>query len=334
MSHRGADSQAFMRGIQAGLQSVFCTRRPVFISTSSATGLMEAAVRNAGRTKILSLTNGAFSERFAAIGRACGFEVDSYELPWGEAHDPERLRDHLERGVYDAITMAHSETSTGVLNDIRALAAVAHDFPDTLVLVDSVTGFGAVELRPDDWGIDFLLTGSQKAFALPPGLAFGVASERMMERAKEARNRGYYFDLLFFQENHDKDQSPTTPALSVLYALEVQLHRMLAEGMDARWARHAEMARRTWQWVDEMRDAGIDVRIVAPEGHRSPSVTTVRLPEGVNGPDVTGVVIDRGWLVGGGYGQLKSTTIRIGHMGDHTMEELEGMLAVLTEVLS
>ena len=323
-----------MREVQVGLQRVFCTQRPVFISTSSATGLMEAAVRNAGRTKILSLTNGAFSERFAAIGRACGFEVDTYELPWGQAHDPEVLRDHLEFGAYDAITMAHSETSTGVLNDIEALAAVAHDVPDTLVLVDSVTGFGAVEVRPDDWGIDFLLTGSQKAFALPPGLSFGVASERMIERAGEVPNRGYYFDLLFFQKNHDKDQSPTTPALSVLYALEVQLDRMLSEGMEARWARHAEMAERTWQWVDEMCDAGVDLEVVAPERHRSPSVTTIRLPQGVSGPDVTGAVIDRGWLVGGGYGQLKSTTIRVGHMGDHTMDELNGMLAVLTEVLS
>ena len=136
MSHRGANSQAFMRGVQAGLQKVFCTERPVFISTSSATGLMEAAVRNAGRTKILSLTNGAFSERFRDIAKACGFEVDTYELPWGEAHDPEVLRTHLENSAYDAVTMAHSETSTGVLNDIRALAAVIHEFPDTMVLVD------------------------------------------------------------------------------------------------------------------------------------------------------------------------------------------------------
>ena len=176
---------------------------------------MEAAVRNAGRTKILSLTNGAFSERFAAIGRACGLKVDTYEIAWGETHDPDVLRTHLENGVYSADTMAHSETSTGVLNDIQALTAVVHDFPDTIVLVDSVTGFGAVELRPDDWGIDFVLTGSQQGFALPLGLSFGVPSERMMERAKEAPHRGYYFNLLFFQQNHDKGQSPTTPALQV-----------------------------------------------------------------------------------------------------------------------
>jgi len=334
MSHRGEASQAFMRELQEGLREVFCTERTVFISTSSATGLMEAAVRNAGRTRILSLVNGAFSRRFADIGRACGFEVDEITIPWGEAHDPHTVAEKLEGQTYDAVTMAHSETSTGVLNDIQAIAAVVHEHPDTLVLVDSVTGFGATEVRPDDWGIDFLLTGSQKAFALPPGLSFGVASERMMTRAEEAPKRGYYFDLLFFAKNHDKDQSPTTPALSVMYSLDVQLKRMRAEGMAARWARHQAMAERTWAWVEGMRAAGVALEIVAPEGHRSPSVTAVRLPDGVAGPDVTGAVLDRGWLVGGGYGQLKPNSIRVGHMGDHTLEELEGMLGVLTEVLT
>ena len=225
MGHRGADAQAFMRPIHEDLQKVFYTERPVFVSTSSATGLMEAAVRNGAHTRILSLVNGAFSQRFSDIGKACGFEVDEIVVEWGEAHDPDVLRARLEGASYDAVTMVHSETSTGVLNDIAALASVVHDFDDTMVLVDSVTGFGAAEARPDEWGIDFLLTGSQKAFALPPGLSFGVPSERMMERAKEAPNRGYYFDLLFFQKNHDKDQSPTTPALSGLYALEAQLER-------------------------------------------------------------------------------------------------------------
>ncbi len=334
MGHRGADAQAFMRPIHADLQKVFCTDRPVFVSTSSATGLMEAAVRNAGRTRILSLVNGAFSERFADIGRACGFDVDEISIPWGEAHDPVTLRAALEKGDYDAVTMVQSETSTGVLNDIAALAAVVHDFDDTMVLVDSVTGFGAAELRPDDWGLDFVLTGSQKAFALPPGLSFGVASERMMERAKTAPKRGYYFDLEFFAKNHAKDQATTTPAISVLYALEVQLGRMLAEGMEARWARHTAMAERTWEWVEELRAGGVALRVLAPEGYRSPAVTTVVLPDGVRGPDVTKAVKERDWVAGGGYGQLKETTIRVGHMGDHTLEELEGLLGVLTEVLS
>lgn len=334
MGHRGADAQAFMRPIHEDLQKVFCTERPVFVSTSSATGLMEAAVRNGVLTRVLSLVNGAFSQRFADIGRACGFEVDEMAVPWGEAHDPDALRARLSQKSYDAVTMVHSETSTGVLNDIAALSGVVHDFDDTMVLVDSVTGFGAAELRPDDWGLDFALTGSQKGFALPPGLAFGVASERMMARAATAPKRGYYFDLEFFAKNHAKDQATTTPALSVLYALEVQLGRMLAEGMEARWTRHATMAERTWRWVEEMRDRGVELEVLAPEGYRSPSVTTIRLPGGVAGPAVTRGVKDRGWVIGGGYGKLKPDTIRIGHMGEHTLDELEGVLGVVAEVLA
>ena len=333
ISHRGAVSQAFMRGLQAGLGTVFLTERPVFISTSSATGLMEAAVRNAGRARILSLVNGAFSKRFADIARACGFQVDEIEVPWGEAHHPDLVATRLREQAYDAVTMVHSETSTGVLNDVQALASVVREFEDTLVLVDSVSGFGAAELRPDEWGIDFLLTGSQKAFALPPGLAFGVASERMMDRSTEAPHRGYYFDLQFFQKNHAKDQSPTTPALSVLFALEVQLARMEQEGMEARWARHRVMAEMTWNWVDTMRESGVEIEVLAPAGFRSPAITTIRTPPGMTGPEVTKAVADRGWLVGGGYGKLKESTFRVGHMGDHTPEHVEGILDVLAEVL-
>lgn len=332
--HRGGEAQAFMKSIHGRLEQVFMTERPVFVSTSSATGLMEAAVRNAGRTRLLSLVNGAFSQRFADIGRACGFEVDTVDVEWGEAHDPDVVRRRVAEGAYDAVTLVHSETSTGVLNDVAALSSAIRETADTLVLVDSVTGFGAAEVRPDDWGVDFLLTGSQKAFALPPGLSFGVASERMMARAVEAPRRGYYFDLEFFAKNHAKDQATTTPAISVLYALDVQLERMLDEGMEGRWARHRRMAERTWAWVDEMNAHGVALRVMAPEGHRSPAVTTVVTPEGLTGQDVTSGVAERGWVVGGGYGKLKPTTFRVGHMGDHTEDELEELLGVLTEVLT
>lgn len=323
-----------MGTIYERLQEVFLTERPVFVATSSATGLMEAAVRNAGRERILSLVNGAFSGRFADIARACGFAVDTVEVPWGEAHDPDAVRAKLSNASYDAVTMVHSETSTGVLNDIAALAGTVRKHDDTLILVDSVSGFGAAEVRPDDWGIDFLLTGSQKAFALPPGLAFGVASDRMMARAAEAPRRGYYFDLELFARNHAKSQATTTPAISVLYALDVQLDRMLAEGMEARWARHEAMAERTWAWVDEMKERGVGMSVMAPEGYRSPAVTAIRAPRTISAPEVTAAVQQRGWVVGGGYGKLKPESFRIGHMGDHTLDELESLLAVLTEVLT
>lgn len=332
ISHRGPAINELMKELQAGLETVFLTRRPVFIVTSSATGLMEAGVRNAGRERILSLVNGAFSKRFADIARACGFEVDELEVPWGAAHDPDELSDRLEGGSYDAVTMVHSETSTGVLNNVRALSAVAAEHEDVLVLVDSVSGFGGAELRPDEWGIDFLLTGSQKSFALPPGLAFGVASERMLERSATAQRKGVYFDLLKYQSSQEKWQSPSTPGLSTMYALQVQLERMQAEGMPGRWARHAAMAERTYAWVHEMRAAGVDLEVLAPEGYRSPCVTAIRTG-GELATEAPKAMRERGWVIGGGYGKLKPTTFRIGHMGDHTVEGLSAMLDVLTEVV-
>jgi aspartate aminotransferase-like enzyme len=231
--------------------------------------------------------------------------------------------------------MAHSETSTGVLNDIQALAAAAAPFEDTLVLVDSVSGFGGAELRPDAWGIDFLLTGSQKAFALPPGLAFGVASEKMLERSKVATNKGVYFDLLQYQESQEKFQSPSTPALSVMFALQVQLKRMQAEGNEKRWARHTAMAERTWAWVEEQKAAGssFGLDLLAPAGYRSPCVTAITVADGESGPKVSKGMLERGWVIGGGYGKMKPSSFRIGHMGDHTLKELEELLGVLSEVV-
>jgi predicted phosphoserine aminotransferase len=333
ISHRGAGINALMKELQEGLENVFCTERPVFIGTNSATGFMEAGVRNAARKRILCLVNGAFSKRFSDIGKACGLEVDVYEVAWGEAHDPNQLADRLGKADYDCVTMVHSETSTGVLNDIESLAAAAKPFEDTLVVVDSVSGFGGAELRPDDWGLDFLLTGSQKAFALPPGLAFGVASEKMMERSRVVPNKGVYFDLLQYAESQEKFQSPSTPALSTIFALQVQLRRMIAEGNEARWARHAAMSERTCAWVEEQKAAGKGIDVLAAKGYRSPCVTAIKVADGESGPTVSKGMQAKGWVIGGGYGKMKPSSFRIGHMGDHTMAELNALLADLAGVV-
>lgn len=331
ISHRGAGINVLMKELQEGLEAVFCTERPVLIGTSSATGFMEAGVRNAGRTRVLSLVNGAFSKRYAEIAAACGFEVDRIEVEWGRAHDPNQLADQLKKASYDCVTMAHSETSTSVLNDIKSLAEAATPFQDTLVLVDSVSGFGGAEVRPDAWGLDWLLTGSQKAFALPPGLAFGVPSEKMLERSKEAQRKGFYFDLLQYASSQEKFQSPSTPALSTMFALQVQLTRMQAEGNEARWARHMAMAERTWAWVEAHADKGL--ALLAPEGYRSPCVTAITVPDGESGPKVVKGMAERGWVIGGGYGKMKPSSFRIGHMGDHTLAELEDLLSDLSDVV-
>lgn len=334
IGHRGKAIQELLGTVQEGLQRVFATERPVIVSTSSATGLMEAAVRNgvAGR-KVLSLVNGAFSSRFAEISMACGHETELWTVDWGKAHDPGELDTRLAAGDFDAVTVTHSETSTGVLQDLKGMAEVVAGHDEVMLLVDSVTGVGGAEVRPDEWGIDFLLTGSQKALALPPGLAFAVASEAMMDRSADATNKGYYFDLIPLMKALEGHQTPSTPAISTLYALDKQLERIDAEGIESRWERHLAMRDATVTWVDGMREDDVDISVLAPEGHRSPTVTCITLPETTTGPDVVAAMRDRGWVIGGGYGRLKETSIRIGHMGDHTVDVLRELLEDLGEVL-
>lgn len=334
IGHRGKGMEELIAQIQPGLKYVFRTERPVYISTSSATGFMEAAIRNGARRRVLSLVNGAFSDRFHKIALACGLPADKVEVPLGQGHTPDMLEDALRRGDYDAVTVVHSETSTGVLNPIRELAEVTHAAGDVVLLVDSVSGLAGAPVETDAWKLDFVLTGAQKAFALPPGLAFGVAQPNILERAAQKPDRGVYFDFLEFEKYLEKNQTPNTPAVSLLYALAAQLETIQKETIEARWERHAAMARRTWEWVESMQGRGIDLQVLAPEGFRSPTVTCIRVPQGWTGPQITAALKERGYTISSGYGKLKDETIRIGHMGDHTVEELDELLGVLEEVLT
>lgn len=335
IGHRGAAIEELISSVQIGLKSVFLTDRPVIVSTSSATGLMEAAVRNGVREggRVLSLVNGAFSGRFASIAQTCGHDVDLWEVEWGQVHAPSELADRLEAGRYDAVTLSQSETSTGALQDLQAIAEIVDAHLDTLLLVDSVTGIGGVETRTDEWATDFILTGSQKALALPPGLAFGVASDAMLERAKTIETRGWYFDLVRLSDNLRGNQTPATPAISLLNATDFQLRRILDEGMENRWRRHFEMQSRTLEWVSQLRSDGAEVDVFADEAGRSPTVTCVSVPPESRAPDVVAHMRSKGFVIGGGYGKLKEQTVRIGHMGDHTVEELDVVLEHLGEIL-
>jgi aspartate aminotransferase-like enzyme len=255
-------------------------------------------------------------------------------VPWGEVADPQQVREALSRGDFDAVSLVHSETSTGALNPVAEIAAVAREFPGVRVLVDSVTGVGGTPMEFDAWGLDLALTGSQKALAMPPGLAFGVISEALLERAVALSGRGYYLDFERLYRQLDKGQVPTTPAITLMYAAAMQLRRIADEGLGERFERHCFMAARCYEWVAETRDrTGLELGVLAREGHRSPTVTCITLPDGMYGPDVVAAVRKRGWVIGSGYGRVKDSTIRIGHMGDHTREGLEQVLEVVGEGL-
>lgn len=328
IGHRGADVEALMARIAPRLQQVFRTERPVYSVTSSATGLMEAGVRNACQRRVLCCVNGSFSERFYKASVNSGIPADKLEVPFGAPHTPEQLADALRGGAYDLVTIVHSETSTGVLNPIRELAQAAHEAGDVAVVIDTVSSLAAGAVETDAWALDYVLTGSQKALALPPGLAFCTANSRIFDRARASARRGLYFDLLEFDEYFRKHQTPNTPAVSLLYALDVQLDHVLAEGMEARWERHAQMAEYTWRWAE-----GRGLRIFAPDGYRSPGVSCILMPDGTKGSAVAAAMKAKGFVIATGYGALKDDMVRIGHMGEHTLAEVEVLLEALGGVL-
>jgi aspartate aminotransferase-like enzyme len=331
--HRSQAFEDLFERLQQGLRPVFKTERPVYVAAASATGMMEAAIRCAPAGRVLCLVNGAFSERFAHIATMCGREVDRYEVAWGQIHAIPQLEERLSMRKYTAITVVHSETSTGALNDVRSISDAAHRH-GVLCLIDSVSGLAGAELRFDEWKLDYVLTGSQKALALPPGLSFAVASSKLIDQANSTSARGVYFDLVELDAYARRNQTPSTPALTLMYALEAQLKSIAKETIEARWARHKAMAVRTQEWITKIADeTGKKIVNIAPLGSQSPTISTIRMPAEISPETFTSRVGSQGITIANGYGKLKSSTIRIGHMGDHNVETLERCLAACGSVL-
>jgi predicted phosphoserine aminotransferase len=332
--HRGEAMSTLLEGMAKPLQHLFRTSRPVMIGSCSATGYMEMAVRSGVQHRVLSLVGGAFGARFAALAGACGREVMRLEVPLGGTIEPDMLRDALDRSEVDAVTMVHSETSTGALAPLEELAQVVHEHENVLLLVDAVTSLGGMPVESDAWKLDFVLTGSQKAMALPPGLALGVVSERMIERARTIPERGGYLDVVAHHEAAVNQQPTNTPAISLLFALARQLQRIdAAGGVEARWETHRTMFRRVHDWVAQ-KGSSLGVEFLPEADRRSWTVSCLRLPETLNGRTIAKQMADAGWVIGSGYGDLKTSTIRLGHMGDHTVEQVDHLLDVLGEILS
>lgn len=325
MPHRGAAYEAIHARVVDGLRQVFRTRRPVYVMTASATAMMEASIRSAPVGPVLALVNGSFSERFARIAQACDRRTRVLEVPGGAVHAPDVVERALRDERYAAVTVVHVETGTGAVNDVRAIARLAHA-AGAACLVDSVAGIGGLPVETDAWGLDVVFTGSQKALALPPGLAFGIASESFILAASSTPSRGRYLDLVQYEEFALRSQTPHTPALSLVYAAEVQLEAILAEGVEARWARHGAMLARTERWVEDCRRDGLEISYLAAPGVRATTVSALRLPPAVAGPDIVRRVAARGFTIGTGHAALRDTTIRIGHMGDHDVGTLEPCL--------
>jgi aspartate aminotransferase-like enzyme len=328
IGHRMPEYATLHKGVTDKLKKLMFTEDRVFLSTSSAFGAMEGAVRNLVGKRCANFCNGAFSDKWHKVTLACGKEADAFKVNWGEAITPELVDSALSTGKYDAITLIHNETSTGVMSPLPEIAEVLKKYPDVVSIIDTVSSMSALKIPITELGIDCCVFGVQKAFALPPGLAVFTASERALERAKGVPGRGYYFDFLEFAAADEKNNTPSTPAISLIYAMDRQLDRIFAEGLENRWARHQAMAEYVRGWVQ-----GQGFGLFAGEPYRSVTLTCATNDRGVDLAQVKKRLGERGFAFDDGYGKIKGQTFRIAHMGDMQLDDLKGLTAEMEGIL-
>ena len=322
LPHRSEQFETLFRRTWEKASQLYATSQRVFITTSSGTGLQEAAIRNLAKATVLSCVNGAFGERWHNVSLANGKETDKLEAAWGEPILTEKEAAALDKKSYDIITIVHNESSTGLENPVREITyAVQEASPETLICVDAVSSLGGVKIEMDAWGLDFVLTSSQKCLGLPPGLALAAVSDRAMARVKQVPDRGWYFDLARLERHLLTDSTPATPAISLIYALDVQLDRILAEGLENRFARHSEMAECVQEWALEH-----GLGLFADEGYRSKTVTAVANTLDLDIAELNAYLMKKDMRIANGYGLLKDKTFRIAHMGETQLKDIEQLL--------
>ena len=308
------------------LKALFRTTRQVMLVACSATGMMEAAIRGGVEERVLVVIGGSDGERFAQVAQACGKDVVRAMVPAGRTLEAEHLVQFLDGPEVDAVALVHSESSTGSLTPLEELARVVRSRKDVRLLVDAAGSIGGCPVETDLWQLDFAFTCSDQALALPPGLALGVASDRLLARAGKLSGRGSYLDLVQLARSLPGDTPALLPQAA---ALAVQLERIAAEGgIEARWKRHHEMLKLVEEWVL----LHPEFSLLPPEGRRSWTVSCLKLPAGLSSHLIATQLAERGWRIGTGTGDLRETTIRIGHMGDSRPAQLSELLAALAEI--
>jgi len=323
VGHRSQQFKELYADTNRKLQQILNTKGRVWLATSSATGVWEAAARNCVAKKAVSFGNGAFSEKWGKCIQKNGKQCDIVTVDWGKAIKPELVDKTLASGDYDAMTFAHNETSTGVMSPLEEISEVMQKYPDVLFMVDAVSSMTATKIDVDRLGIDICLASVQKAFSLPPGLALFTVSDKAFEKHKIMENRGHYFDFAQFEARHLKNNTITTPPIPQIYALNLQCDRMLAEGLENRYARHVKMAEYVRGWA---LDNGFG--LFAESGYESVTLTCLDNREkNIDVPALIKALYEKHRItLGNGYGDLKNKTFRIAHMGDMQMSDLEDLL--------
>lgn len=332
IGHRSKEFSDLFGSLKPGLKKLFFTENDVLISTSSGSGFWEASIRSCVNKKVLHAVNGAFSKKWADVSEKCGREADRIKFDNGKAVKPDQIDEALSKGNYEAFCMVHSETSTGVTSNLEDIQKVMQKYPDVLWFVDAVSSIAGMKIDVDKLGIDICLASSQKALALPAGIAVASVSEKVYKKAENVPNRGYYFDLLTLKKSYDKDQTPYTPSIPHLYALKKQLERIEAEGLENRFNRHKEMASYTREWAKKN-----GFEMFSEEGYHSNTVSCILNTKKLDFKSIKEEMMKKGYFIDAGYRKMnekleaerKLTTFRIAHMGDLTLDEIKELTSEL-----
>jgi aspartate aminotransferase-like enzyme len=334
IGHRGQGFKDLYGKIQPQLQTLLSTKQLVYLSTSSAWGVMEGAVTNLVTKKVLNCMCGAFSDKWFDVSKKLGKDAEALQVPWGSPIRAEQIDAKLATGQFDALTLIHNETSTGTMSPVAEIAALKAKYPDVMFIVDAVSSMTALPLDFDALGIDVLLAGTQKAFALPPGLAVFTCSPAALAKAATVKTRGYYFDFLEFEKNAKESMTPSTPSIPHVNALSSKLDDFFAEGLEARYARHSQTNQMLRDWASRQGftlfpEAGFESKtLVCVNNGAKPGGRVIDVAKFQKG------VKDRGVLIDGGYGKIKGTTFRISNMGDETVETISDLIGKLDESIA
>jgi len=328
INHRGPEFAAMLARVIEGMRPYFGTRSEIAMLSCAGSGGLEAAVVNvlSPGDRVLGVSIGSFGDRFAKIAAAYGGEVTKLDVDWGRAAEPAVLRAHLAANKpYRAVLLTHNETSTGVMNPIPELAATIREAqPDALILVDSVSALGAVPFAMDEWGVDVVVTGSQKAWMAAPGLAMIAASARAWKAMETARMPRFYLDLRAHRDSHAKGETPWTPAIAVVFQVDEGLRLMAAETPAGIFARHEACAAAARAGL-----SALGFELLADPRFASRTVTAVRIGEGLDWKPFNAELKRRGLVLAGGQGKLTGQIFRLGHLGSVTVEEIVGAVGTL-----
>jgi len=324
LGHRGKEYSQLHGETVDMLKKIFFTKQNVFLSTSSASGIWEAAIRNCvGQDEtVLATCCGAFSDKWANVAQSCGRKVEELKVDWGRPVTAEMLDKKLAGGNYAAVTLVYNETSTGLTNPVYDIAEMMKEkYPDVLVFVDAVSAMVGLPLHFDRLGWDVAFASVQKAFAIPPGLAVAVVSNRAMEKSRKVQNKGYYFNFELWEKSAQKNQTLVTPAIPHIMALNYQCRKLVQEGMEQVWLRHKQMGDYVRSWAKDNFD------LFCERKYASNTLTAVRNTRGINVAETINAIQQKhNTIFGNGYGKLKEQTFRIAHMGDITLDDLTELL--------